>query len=407
MQRFVAPALVFLLSFSVAAPGIASDKEPRFEHHFSGYLKSVDFISQTTGLTPTLLYNPLLPASRDKTVVSTLERLRLKSHAIFRIKEGQRFVSHIEYDNQPQFGNYVNTGDFKVIQQQMENRQFLDLSQTLVTGHSAYYEQLLYRAVASYESRYGSVDAGRQLITWGKGFFFTPTQNLFNPFYPTQIEIFDRRPGVDGVRAETARYKTFKLEGLYCPPGRSLSPQRLYGRLSGDVGGWEVSALGGRIFQQEADFGFDFAGNVKQSVLRGELLFRKPDHGAPFTQAVINADYNFPRNIHALLEYYYNGQGGCSPSHYQFAPFIRGETQQLAQQYLGLSLGKNITPLLSVGNNTIMNLNDASLFIRPEVQYSVKNNLVLTAGMEIFAGGPRSEYGRARNIYYSELKYSF
>lgn len=379
---------------------------PRFEHHFSGYAKTLNFLTQTTGLTPSLNSNPYVPYPAGRTVFDSLGRLRLKSNAVLNIDSNKRFVLHTEYDNQPQFGNFVNTGDFRVITNSIQNLQLVNMNFLVAHGRNVYYQQLIYRAILSYESRPLTVRVGRQLITWGEGYFFTPTMNLFNPFFPTQIELLDRRPGCDAVNVLFHKYKKFRVEGIYTPPGKSLDPQRYMGKISTEFKGFDFMVLGGRVDRNNI-FGFDFAGNVKNSTLRGEFLYQNAYHQPDFVQCVVNADYNFPCNIHGLVEYYYNGQGHLNTSAYDYRAFVNGTIQQLGKHYVALSLEKDITPLLRAENRFIINAGDASIVERPEIQYSIKQNLVATLGVEIFAGQKNSEYGRAKNIYFTELKYSF
>ena len=81
----------------------------------------------------------------------------------------------------------------------------------------------------------------------------------------------------------------------------------------------------------------------------GEVLCRSPDgNEKEFVKFTVNADYNFPHNIHALLEYHFNGQGRRDYKSYQLGRAIRGDIRQLGKNYLALMLGYDVTELLSL-----------------------------------------------------------
>ena len=162
------------------------------------------------------------------------------------------------------------------------------------------------------------------------------------------------------------------------------------------------------MFPLAASLRSAFAGNLKSSAIRGEFLYREARLEKDFIKFTVNADYNFSHNIYAMLEYHFNGQGRRRPRDYQLDRVIRGEIQQLAKNYLALILGHDLIPsILRIENRTIFNLDDVSFFIRPEIQYSIKSNLLLTLAAQLFAGGKEDELGGSKNLYFSELKYSF
>ncbi len=382
------------LTISLPMLAIASDITfPKPE--LSGYLKSFNFLTRSSGYTPELIDNPLAAGEPWEKLFSSNERLRLKLRQAVSFSEDKRMVAKVDYDQQAYFGSFVGTGDFRIARRHIEQRQFLDLSQTLVEDDDGFYEHRFYRLSLAYESDWMDFEIGRQQIPWGVGYFFTPT-DLFNPFNPTQIEL-DERDGVDAVNLTFKNIRDYKVQLVYTPSGKQLHPQRYLGRVSRDVKGYEVGFLGGRIKRDHA-VGFDLAGNIKDSAVRGEFLYREAELEKDFIKFTVNADYNFPHNIHALLEYHFNGQGRRDRNAYQADRQIRGEIQQLAKNYLGLMLGHDITPLWRIENRTIFNLDDQSFMIRPELQYELKSNVLFTLGAQLFAGDREDEIGRPQHL---------
>lgn len=372
--------------------------------HISGYVKTLNFFTRTTGLTPEVPDNPFAIREKNESLFSNLERIRLKIKSSFDVTETSRVSLKIDYDHGVSLGSFVGSGDFRIAKRQSEERQFLDLSQDLVENEDGVYEHRLYRASVLYENDFLSAEVGRQQIPWGVGHFFTPT-DLFNPFSPTQIEL-DERDGVDAVNLIAKDFGDMKWQFVYTPRGRSLHPERYLGRISKDISGFEVGILGGRIRRDHAA-GFDFQGNVKNSAVRGEFLFREADAEKDFIKFTLNADYNFPHNVYGLLEYHFNGQGRRSEDDYQVDRLIEGDIQQLAKNYLAMLLGYNITPLLRFENRAILNMDDTSLFLRPELRYELRSNVLLTLAAQLYCGGPGDEYGMPENLYIGEMNYSF
>ncbi|OGW85421.1 MAG: hypothetical protein A3A81_02915 [Omnitrophica bacterium RIFCSPLOWO2_01_FULL_45_10b] len=370
----------------------------------SGYVKSLNFVTRTSLLTPEFVDRPTAFAKENSNVFNSLERARFQIRTSVPMKNNKRAVLKIDYDHQPYFGTFVSTGDFRTAKKQSEDRQFLDLSQTLVEEDNIFYEHRLYRASLAYESDLFDLEIGRQQIPWGVGHFFTPT-DLFNPFNPTQIEL-EERDGVDAVNFTLKNTKGFKTQLVYTPGGRKLHPQRYLGRISRDVKGYEIGILGGRV-KRDHVIGTDLQGNVRGSAVRGEFLFREAELEKDFFKFTVNADYNLPHNIYVLMEYHFNGQGRRDPDDYQIDRFIRGEIQQLGKNFLALSLGYDLTSLIRFEYRTIYNLNDTSLFMRPEIQYELMSNVLLAAGSQLFVGANNDEFGRPKNLFFGEVKYSY
>ncbi|MBI3317469.1 MAG: hypothetical protein HYZ85_05665 [Candidatus Omnitrophica bacterium] len=403
IKRYLVPFGLFL-----AFPFFlhAEESSSPVKTDISGYLKTLNFFTRTTSLSPELVNNPLAVEEIKEDLFQNLERVRLQMRAGVKLPLNQRLVAKVDYDHQAFFGSFVHSDNFRYRRWTVEERQFGDLSQTLVKKRNAFYEHRLYRAYLTYETEKASLTVGRQQIPWGLGHFFTPT-DVFNPFNPTQIE-WDERDGTDAVNLAVKLPYEAKTQWIYTPRGaRSLHPQRFFNRTSRDVKGYEIGVINGLIHRDFAS-GFDLRGNVKDSAVRGEFLYRHKDNEEKdFMQFTVNADYNLPKNIYMLLEYHFNGLGRRSFRDYQRDLQTRGDFTQLARNYLGLLLGYDITALLRLEHRTLFNMDDVSFFIRPELQYEVTSNLLATLGAQLFLGANQDEYGAPANLYFGEMKYNF
>ena len=332
-----------------------------------------------------------------------LERIRIKTRTSLNFTPEQRLLAKVDYDHQAIIGSFVGRGDFRQDRKSIEDSQHADLSQTIVEEKGAFYEHRLYRASLAYQSEFADLEIGRQQIPWGVGYFFTPT-DLLTPYNALQVEP-DERQGADAVYL-TKKIKKTKTQFVYAPGGKRLHPRRGIGRISGDIGDYESGLMVGFV-KNDYVIGLDTRGYIKESAVRGEILYQGARHEKDFVKLTVNADYNFPHNIYGILEYYYNGQGRRRRRDYQTDRSALGEIQQLGKNYLAFSLNQNITPLLRLENSAIVNLDDISYFINPQIEYSIKPNVVFTCGAHIFAGGKHDELGEGKNLYLSEIKYSF
>ena len=153
-------------------------------------------------------------------------------------------------------------------------------------------------------------------------------------------------------------------------------------------------------------------GNVGDAALRSELLYEDLDQDGPnpekdFVRWLVNLDYNFANGIYALIEYDYNGRGFRDPDDYDVARLVDGEIDFLGQNYLGLQLGYDVTPLVRIENSTFVNLDDESLFDRFELRDHLREDLILTLAAIWNAGGPGDEFGDKKNVYFAELEWFF
>ncbi len=399
LRLAVIVAALLLRPFSNSAFGFSA-----LNPEFSGKVKTLNFFTQTTGFTPEQAYDMTAGAERGEHVFDSMERARLKFRLPLQFDDTKGLDIRIDYDHEAHFGSFVHTGDFRLSQKMREDRQVLDLSQRMVDERGAHYLHRLYRASAKFTSERFDVEVGRQQIPWGKGHFFTPT-DVFNPFNPTQIEL-EERDGVDAVNVTARLPEGFKGQFVYTPRGRRLHPQRIMGRLSRDIEGYEFGVLGGRYWRDHI-VGADLEGNLGDAVLRGEGIFQESDESRNFFKYTVNMDYNFPYNILGLVEYHFNGEGKRKRKDYQFQRFLIGDIRQMARNYGAVFIQHDFNALWKAGNRVIMNMDDSSFFIRPELQYEAVTNLYLMASAQLMLGNKGDEYDQGQNLYLGEISYSF
>jgi len=327
--------------------------------------------------------------------------------------DAPRAVAHVDYDHELRAGSYFNSLDYRLIGLR-EPSSYLDMDQTISTGNSYAYRHRLYRAWAAVETEEWTARFGRQRVAWGTGKIWNPT-DVLNPFDPLSIERDERR-GVDALYVRRGLGALGQGEAAWTL-GDSWTSTDLLGRLRGHAGSSDVSLMGGKIAGSTSSWmaGGDFAANLLDGNLHGEWSYTQAVTRTSFWRGMIGYEYtlssSFPwpwlRDLWILGEYYHNGNGATDPVRYQPARLLTGREIALGQDYLGLSLSRELHPLLSAELHQVLNLRDDSHFLNALLNWNAVKNVYLAVGIERFAGSQRSEFGRAPNLLYLQGQYFF
>lgn len=352
--------------------------------HVSGYLKDLFIRSKSFFNQESYSFN--------------IGRLRLKGSA-----DVTGFLhSEVWLDNEVLVGNFLKTLDFR-LSRQFERPTFVDLKKTVASRADYRIETSLFRAFATLYVRDTELTVGRQRIAWGTGFVWNPT-DLLNPFNPAAIEL-EEKQGVDAVYWVAPLGALSRLEATFAPGRKRLKSSGAL-RLTSNWRNYDFALMAGD-FQHDKVLGGDFAGYIGGAGFRGEFAYTWKDEGGNFFRAVLNADYNFPGDIYAFAELYYNGQGARKKQNYDLSALLSGTTFNLARNYAAFSLNKAITPLLGASVYSIFNLNDASSLLGPSLTYSLATNLELAISAYLTTGADDSEYGRLASSFFTYLQFFF
>jgi len=267
---------------------------------------------------------------------------------------------------------------------------------------------------AVYRQRFSrfTLGIGRQAIDWGSGRFWQPL-NVFGAFAPTDLDT-DFKPGIDAVTLDlypsafsslTAAYVFSPHDNAALKDSGALYYRRQIGELS------ELSLLAGSVI------GNRLAGGSFESAIGGmgwriEGLYyhlEESDENAFFW--IGGVDYQFTNGTLIAAEWYDNSRGATREDELGVmsddALVASGLQQQLGRQLLGLSLERDITPLLH-GSYTLLasslygndGAKHSSLLHQVNLSYSVSNesdlliSLLEGTGKGLDAADkPQSEFG--------------
>ena len=327
-----------------------------------------------------------------------LNRLRLELKG--QLAPGVRV--DVQYDNEALLGNYLRTTQFQQ-QKDQPPPQYWSAQANYVDRPGLYGVHRLYRA--QLQLAFGDTDLriGRQRIAWGTGRFWSPI-DLLNPVSPVALER-EERLGVDALLVEHKFGPLSRLAAVYAPsrlPGQDSRALQWHG----NARGLDFSVTAGR-FRGDEMVGLDLAGQVGAAGVRAELSRARPRFGSTFIRSLVGIDYAFANTLTLSTELYRDGSGAASTAAYDFLSLTSGSRQTLARRYLGLRAGYEITPLLKLNTDLVLNLDDRSRFIAPSLSYSIRTNLDATFGLRRFSGAAGSEFARVPNAATASMQWFF
>jgi hypothetical protein len=333
---------------------------------------------------------------------TTRARLQLEA------RYGDHWSSQFAYDHEFFLGTGRDSLAFRLADA-LGAPTWLDLDQTLVDSGDLTWRHLLYRGWVRYQSDDLEVTVGRQRIALGRAQLWNPS-DLFNPIPPLAVE-GDQRIGVDSALARVRLSDDLWLAAITAP-GHDHQEWSSAARL--ELSRREIDgALMFAVIDRDYVAGVDFATNVQDAALRGELTetWHHEGKNEPTLQAVLSLDYTFPigTGLYGLIEHFYNQNVRSRDSLDSLAPAAVADIglRRLAQAFLaptqiftvshnltGMQVGYDLTPLLRGNVLWIHDWQGPSEALVPSLVWSPRSDLEISAGVQLFGGNDGSgEYG--------------
>lgn len=283
---------------------------------------------------------------------------------------------------------------------------------------------------AVYKQRFKKITFafGRQPIDWGSGRFWQPL-NVFGAFAPTDLDT-DFKPGIDAARLDWFPSDFSSLTAVYAfsPDDNAaiekntntalhyrgqVGVQSEYALLAASVIDYQI--LGASFESSWSGMGWRFEGaHYNDNKTNTDSVFW-----------IAGVDYQLNNGTLITAEWYENSRGAkgvASLTNLQTDNLITyGLQQHLSQHVLGISLSKEITPLLSGGYTLLASpLKDidskltTSLLHQLNFNYSVGNESDLLFVFQFangrglnFSAKPQSEFGHTPASMSIRLRFYF
>ncbi len=276
-------------------------------------------------------------------------------------------------------------------------RRLVELSGTLGQSNQWSVSHNLDRLAVKIALPFGDLTVGRQILSWGTGRLWNPT-DVLSPFPPTVIDREVRR-GFDAVRLAVALGDVTQLDLLYLPQLK-LEDQGGVARFQTNTKGWDWSLSAGK-YVKDLVFGADLVGDLGPIGVHAEGAYTIQLNGLGggpvtigehFFRGVIGAEARPHEKVILMLEYSYNGYGSANPARYaeilSSARVVRGEVFGAGKHQAAFAANFLATDALTASLSVLANLSDPSAMVIPNVEYSITQNVLIRGGLYVPIGKP-------------------
>ena len=396
------------------------------EFRISGYLKSsLSFLDES----------PLNTLSDPQTSTQKSGNIRFRLKLFSRISETLNLDLAYELSscyqteqNRNKEGIFFNTGAVSYRADDVTAR----VSQKEHGENIFYLKQNIDRFYTTLSYDVGDFYVGRQPISFGSGRFVNPT-DVLTPFSFDSIDK-EERIGVDAIRMKIPFGEMGEVDGgvVFGEDFRSEnSALFLNTRFSINkvdyalmVMSFRENLLVGADFQTELlDAGYWLEAAYTFAGATGGTRSSNED----YLRISTGLDYNFFSNLYAFIEYHYNGAGENDPKSYLSlagkTAYHEGQVYLLSRHYLSSGATCELTPLTHLMARVILNISDGSMFVSPQLEHSLMEDLYIEAGAFVSIGkksrfspgdiknfgmpSAASEFGLYPNLYFISLRYYF
>jgi len=291
----------------------------------------------------------------------------------------------------------------------LEHEKYTDFVGKLIVDNQTLYttrpsclqnKTSIYRAYLQYRGMKHFWSVGKQRIPLGVGRIWNPI-DIFNPINVEAIEV-EERIGTDAIRYE---YALGELSYIDVTVARDKGAVEVKGYLKdvdvGLVGLWDEDAdqfftdrglddqLPGTGIERLDEgssqdiIGWEIEGELPETgiELRSEGgSFHNRESGERHTEFIVGAEYGFENSLTLLGEYKYSDETGID--------------------HFGAQANYQPAMLWICNLLVITNLDDQSGFVSPFLEYSLSDEMTLSAGAFFYFGGDDDEFGREPDRYY-------
>lgn len=254
-----------------------------------------------------------------------------------------------------------------------------------------------------FHHQYFDITLGKQQLATGVGYAWNPT-DIFN-----QKDLMDptyENTGITAVRLSFPLGLRTTLSGIIRPANTWDETVRYY-QLKSGIGRFYMSALYSRsqlilhgliatTIQTHDLYGFNLEGDLLGAGIRTEIAAHRLVSNEKLQyEYIVGGDYTFKNSLYCLAEYYHNDLGAKTSqtdiNDYLF--HYSGERKSLNQNYLFLLAMYPLGNLLDIAAFTILNMDDHSAVIAPQIVYRIFQNVELSLLASLFIGDSLDEFG--------------
>lgn len=287
---------------------------------------------------------------------------------------------------------------------------FFDMSFVWSSSSSTVLHTIFDRMNLTYQKNDLEVIVGRQRVNWGTTLIWNPN-DIFNSYSFFDFD-YEERPGTDAVQVNYYTSAASSLSVVYALAD-SLKGSTLAAKYKFNTHTYDIQFMAG--YQKEFFVaGGGWAGDIKGAGFRGEGTYFLPvNDEVGETQFVgsVEFDYTFTKGLYFQTAYLFNSRG-LNVKSGDYAAFyldrsLSAQTLSPAMHNLFFQVSGALSPILNTALATMLNPKDGSLFIGPNVTWSIVENFDFLVAAQLFRGDPMTLYGDGGSMVFGRFKYSF
>ncbi len=293
-----------------------------------------------------------------------------------------------------------------------DNRGYVaDLSAILSQGDSYFIHSVLDRLNLDWTKDRWQVRIGRQRINWGQNFVWNPN-DIFNAYSFFDFD-YEERPGSDAVLIRYYVGATSSIE-FATAFGDTWDDYKMAAMYRWNASRYDYQVLAGKVGTDYAA-GAGWSGEIGGAGFKGEVTWLEPVHdafaGRGAVVGSVSGDYTFPKSLFLHSEIIYNSYAegdDRSVLGLNFLSESRSPKTLTFTKWSWFNEGSyQVTPLLKVGLYCIYYPDEGSIFLGPNAELSISDNVYLLFMGQLFLGSSDSIYGSLGYFNYLRLKWSF
>jgi hypothetical protein len=287
-----------------------------------------------------------------------------------------------------------------------------DLSAIISQGTSYFIHSALDRVHVDWSRDKWQIRVGRQRINWGQNFVWNPN-DVFNAYSFFDFD-YEERPGSDAVlvRYHTGATSSIEFATAFATHFDQYKIAAMY---RWNRAKYDYQVLTGKVGTDYA-LGIGWSGQIGAAGFKGEITWLEPFDefmsGETALVAALSGDYTFDNSFFVHSELIYNSfaQGGQALQGGGFN-FLADSRSPKTLTFTELSwfneASFQISTLLKAGVYSIYNPTESSVFIGPNAELSISDNVYLLFMGQFFVGPRTTVYGNLGYFNYLRLKWSF
>ena len=338
----------------------------------------------------------------DQLQLTTLVHNRLN----FKYIPSDEITVRLEFRNRLFYGDNVKNifGFSNFISQ---DNGMVDLSWNVIDNGSLLFNTTIDRALINYTKGDWDITLGRQRVNWGMNLAWNPN-DIFNTYNLLDFD-YEERPGSYAIRIQYYLGDFSKIE-VAAKKGRSKDDYIVAAMYKFNTGSYDIQLITG-VYQKDWVVGAGWAGNLKNTGLKGEVTYFVPYERYFNSENVLSTsfsvDYGFKKGLYFNGSILYNSTDNEASNNLGTLVYTNLSAKNLMPfEFSGfLQLAKEFTPIFKGTFSTIYSPTNHSVIIMPSLGYSIVTNWELDfTGQSFFQF---EDYKIVGNSLFARLRWSF